>query len=248
MIWQKIKLAYGETHEFALGNCRFKIIRHQKEWQAGWLRNIPGKKAKNEYDWIYFIYDKPELNILPSLPDKPLVLKPDYPLRILPKNNMVNYIKVPVWVQFYAGAVKTENLVMECPADELSTTWFGEPDNGELAYSLSHPAENIFRKPELGSDFVICPISISNESATTLDFQRFLVSVRYLSIFNDGDLLCSNETKVRYKGEQHASEVTFVQGKPNLSKDLQHLSSPRDTSTKSILRKSFSLIMNLSNI
>lgn len=248
MIWQKLKFAPGETKEFSIGSYKLIIIRFQKEWQIGWGENLSGKMEKSDYGWTYFISEKPEINILPALPDRSLVLKSDHPVRVLPKTSVMNYIRIPVWVQIYAGMIKPENLVLECPVEDLSSTWFGEPDNGELAYSLPHFAEYAFIQPSLEPDYAVCPLNISNESSVILDFQRLLVSVRYLSIFNDGDLLCTNETKVRYKGEQHNNEVTFVQGKPNLSKNLQHLSSPRDSATKSIVKKSFSLIKNLSNI
>ncbi len=248
MIWEKIKFAPVETKEFSIGSYKFIIIRHQKEWQIGWGKNSSGKMEKTDYDWTYFISEKPEINILPALPDRSLVLKSGHPVRVLPKTSIMNYIRIPVWVQFYAGVAKPENLVLECPVENLSATWFGEPDIGEPAYSLPHFAEKAFLQPSLEPDYAICPLNISNESAVILDFQRLLVSVRYLSIYNDGDLLCTNETKVRYRGEQHGNEVTFAQGKPNLSKNLQHLSSPRDDATKSIVKKSFSLIKNLSNI
>ena len=248
MIWQKIKLAPGEKFELLIGAVRFSIIRYQREWRIGWVRNPAKKTAGTDYEWTYFISERSEINILPALPDRSLVLKPSHLVRVMPKTSIMNFIRIPIWVQFYTGAVKPENMVFEFPVEDLSSTWFGEPDIGELAYSLPHPTETAFTQPLLQSNYAICPLNISNESTEILDFQRLLVSVRYLSIYNEGDLLCTNETKVRYKGELHSNEVTFIQGKPNLSKNLQHLSSPRETTTKSILKKSFSLIKNLSNI
>jgi hypothetical protein len=248
MIWQKIKFASGDKYELSIGDIRFTIIRHQREWQIGWIKSPHIVTSEAEFNWTYFISERSEINIIPALPDRSLVLKPSHLVRVMPKTSIINYIRIPIWVQFYTGAVKPENMVFEFPVEELSSTWFGEPDNGELAYSLPHPIETAFTQPTLQHNYAICPLNISNESAEILDFQRLLVSIRYLSIYNEGDLLCTNETKVRYKGEQHSNEVTFVQGKPDLSKNLQHLSSPRDTATKSILKKSFSLIKNLSNI
>lgn len=161
--------------------------------------------------------------------------------------NINIYVNIPLWIQFYAGADNKDKFIYELSVFELSCTWFGEPDNGILSYSLFSPITTSLQKNSLKNEEALCPIKIYNESGTTLDFQRLAISVDFLNIYSENNLLYTNEIKVSYKGEKIISEIKYSQQAPGFLKEYKHLSRPRNPEKNNVLRKSFHLIKSLTD-
>ncbi len=95
-----------------------------------------GEKPEN-LTWNRYIY-KSELNIIrfvPYLPDRPVVVDPESPIRILPDNSALFFVSIPSWIRIFTGT-QEKIMLLEVPAEVLSNTWFGDPMEGELCYSL----------------------------------------------------------------------------------------------------------------
>lgn len=252
-MWQKYKIEEGKIFTSKIGHSQFWIEKQNKIWHVAKLKDQDPEQSNRPLtevdslpdgvDWSYHVADKHNmLQIAPSSPDRPIIVKPKKTFTVLPNMSLDIYIKVPIWLQLYASSVKPENLILEFPSQELSSTWFGAPDNGELAYSLIDEIIFDLKEEKLEAYSAICPIEIRNESETSLDFQRLSVPVDQLNIYSNSAVLCTNEVKVKFKGEEKSSEVHISAGSPPIFEGLKQINKARNSSSDNILKKSFSFI------
>lgn len=257
-MWSKLSIENRSTHFWKVANKIIYIRKRNKEWlysinDTDTYMNVIDYGVQNneeiDADWLTVVGDKSSaLNILPALPDRPIVVKPETTLKILPGKNVLVFIRVPIWLQFYAGTKKKENLVFECSSKELSSTWFGEPDSGTLAYSLRlKPDAQLFEKPKSFTNHIICPIRLTNDSNMPLDVQRLLLHGEYLNIYGERNELYTNEVKIKFKGISEISDVQYSNQAPSYSKHSCQISSARSSKTKNVITKSFHYIKSLTN-
>lgn len=257
-LWQKYKFEENGIYTTQVGNCRFWIRKLDKIWQIAKTNlsvteTIAGQLTKVDaldegVDWSHHIANKhSQLHLLPSTPERPLIVKPTKNISILAGMNLDIYLEVPLWIQLYVSSVKDENLLLEFPVNEPSSTWFGEPDNGELAYS--YPGDIYFHSGDISlhSGMAICPLKIRNESESALAFQRLSVPVEQLNLYANQEMICTNEVNVRYKGEDKTSEIQISGGNPTITEGLKIINNARIRTSRNILKKSFSFIKSITD-
>lgn len=258
-LWQKYKFEEGEILSSSISQYRFWIKKQQKIWQVALLKSAETSVSHDAQlvkvpelnagcDWEYSIADKhSHAYIMPATPDRPLIIKSSKKISILPGMNLDIFIEIPVWIQLYSSSVKAENLLLEFPSTQLSSTWFGDPDNGELAYS--YPNEIYFRPEDIDplEGNAICPIRIKNESDITLELHRLSVPIVQLNLYANEKILCTNEVNVRYKGEDYTSEIQIAGSNPAISEGLKLLANARIKSSRNFLKKSFSFIRSIAD-
>lgn len=254
-MWEKHTIEKGKTYMCSAGDRILWINKQENKWQVLNQKRDDLRKAltiAEESDmpenakWETFVADKSNLlNILPALPDRPIVIKPMESFKLLPKSNIHLFIPIPLWIQLYAGQSKKKRLVYEIPAIELSSTWLGEPDSGILAYSLRLNPSSQYDKTALKAYEVLCPIKVSNDSANTLDFQRFLLNVEQLTIYSENDLLYTNEVHIRFKEENVISEVNYPPKSPAIIENAKHIAEPRNMERRGALVRSFYFFKSL---
>lgn len=238
-----------------LGTLEFFVRKIGKEWQISHrISNTPEEPDEigmevpepENIEWKSFIADKNDtLQILPALPDRPVVIKPDTTFRLMPNKTVQFLINVPVWVQLYSGNAHKENLLFEIPLHELSSTWFGDPDNGILSYSLPKGSYGSMGLNNPKGYEIICPVRIANSAPGQLDFQRLCLHVEFLSIYFEQNVLYTNETRVKYKGENLISDINYTHQAPAFVENAKHLSYPRNTEKGNVFKKSFHFIKSL---
>jgi len=253
LFWRKYNLHNG-IYYWQIGNVCFWIKKEGKVWQ---IANCMKKEFYTETQlgievdepanltWKTFIAeDTNHLFVLPALPNKPLVLKPINSFILLPSASKQLYVHVPVWVQLYAGSVKKENLLTEFCTTQLSNSWFGDTDNGTLAYAL--PSElQVEHKPELiAPNETVCPVHITNNSSQQLNFQRFLIQSDCMTLYITKEHLYCNELKVRFKGEPNTSDASYASQAPSIAIGAKLLSQPR-SSERNMLKRSLFLFKSL---
>ena len=252
-MWQKYKFEENRIYTAKIGFTRFWVEKQQKIWRITHRNEETQNPSLDErfekisslpedISWDQFIADKHSmLQLAPSLPDRPVVVKPETPFTIMSGTNLDIYIKIPLWIWFYSSSIKTENLLLEVITTELSSTWFGDPTNGELAYSLQSGIIQNLTEITTAPHEAICPIKIHNESLSTLQFQRLSIDVTRLNIYANQNLTCTNEVKVRFRGEEN-TEVQIVQSVPSFQEGLKLIGNARNLPDKNLLRKSFYFI------
>lgn len=252
--WRKYDLNNG-VYYWQIGNVCFWIKKEGKVWQvANCIQKDVLKEPQMAIEvddpgnlaWKTFITDDANsLFILPALPNKPLVLKPINSFILLPSASKQLYVHVPIWVQLYAGSTKKENMLTEFCTLELSGSWFGDTDNGTLAYAL--PSElQVEHKPELiKPNETLFPIHITNNSSQQLDFQRFLIQFDFISIYQTKGHLYSNELKVRFKGELNSSDANYANQAPTVAPGAELLCQPRSPERNNMFKRSLFIFKSL---
>jgi hypothetical protein len=183
--------------------------------------------------------------VRPVLPDRPVVIKPSSPVNVLPGRGSRYFIHLPVWVSIMEGSVKNRTALAEYPGAPLSSTWFGNPDDGELCYSFT---TDLYKSPEERADLplmAVCPLTIRNGSPLTLDFRRICVRAPHLHLYSGSRFLCTNELELVYRGTDQ-SQIDFREAVPDIEPDLRHVTPPRAPINRNVIKKSFEYIRSLS--
>lgn len=219
----------------------------QLQWSELEPQMVDRSDQTISWDW-YAGQAERETTVLPAMPDRPLVLKPQVSRHILPGCRTQLLFFIPVWLQLYDGSGEKNNLIAQYPSQILSSTWFGEMHAGELCYALeqdlleSRPA--VARSPLSA----VCTLNIHNDSQSLLDFQRMAVHVEYLSIFSDGHSLYTNEVFVKFNGVDQISQLKYSSRGPKWGGNFTRLKGPQVHPTKSLLKKSFYFFKSLTEM
>lgn len=257
-MWSKKTIAPEYAYCWRLGKKEFMLRKKELQWDY-LIRDcaervdevVVAKPTEVELieDWQTAIGEKNNiLQVLPTLPDLPLVIRADRKFTVLPGKSVMLYVPIPICLQFYAGSKKKEQLIFESPSEDLSQTWFGEFHNGMLAYSWPLDLSQILVLPEQGlKHYVVCPLKLTNDANSILDVQRLLLSCEYLSIYGKDNALFTNEVKIRFKGENDVSDVQYASQAPTFIPHKALLNSARSSKISSVISKSFHFIKSLSN-
>ena len=257
MMWSRIEIQPESTYIWKIGLREIFLKKINKEWLifvrdsqdlAKEIIYTEQKDGISDVEWLTYIGDNQNnIQVLPAFPNRPIVVKPKTTLKVLPKKTIMLFIQIPTWIQFYSNSNTKENLIFECSSQELSSTWFGEPDNGLLAYSMSLEISVAFEKPKNTAHNIVCPIRLSNSSESILDIQRLLLHGEFLNIYRNERNLWSNEVRIKFKGENEISDVQYVNEAPFSTKTLHPLAIPRSNKSHNVITKSFHFIKSLTN-
>jgi hypothetical protein len=185
------------------------------------------------------------LSIIPMLPDKPLVLQPDAELRILPDAGIHAHIPIPLGIGVIYGEGEDARLIRDFPAIHLSKTWFGEPFDGEAAYSWKTTFSDGLGPQKPDERIAYCPLVIRNESPEVLGFQRLILRVPFLSLYAVRAHIYTDRVTVRFRGQSQVSQVSIEKGPQKGQDSAVKIFGPRTKSDRALLRRSFSFIKNL---
>ncbi len=255
-LWEEvIPFSEGQCRVWQIGQIRFWVRRAHEEWfianepTTEYLRRpVAGLEADppEGLAWNRYVAGKlAKIIVRPALPDRPIVIKPSSPVKILSGKGSRYFIHLPVWVSIMEGAAKNRTLLSEQPGEPLSSTWFGNPDDGELCYSFT---SELYKTPEERADLplmAVCPLSIRNGSPGTLDFQRICVRVPHLHLYSGSRFLCTNELELVYRGVDQ-SQIDFQEAVPPIEPNLRHLTPPRVPASRNVIKKSFEYFRSLS--
>ncbi len=204
------------------------------------------EEAGPEPPWIRFVVetDSDLVRLRPVMPDRPVVVRPQYPLKMQGGSRALFFVKVPVWVRLQAGQSDPPPLC-ELPTVVLSNTWFGTPSDGELCYALKTKARRTLEEAPPDAFQVVCPVSVRNQTSVDLDFRRLCLRVVHLGVYLGSAGLWANTVEVVYRGEEQASQIEITGKLIEAAGDAELVAEPRQPSSRSLLRKSFSFLKSL---
>ena len=259
-IWDPFLLEDNKIYFWQIGPLRIWIERWNDEWIAaydyaenetvlkypedGGIR-YPKRPELIELNRIVAKVDKDILSFHPVMDVKPIVVGADTPFKILPKNEALIFINVPISIRITAGESK-KSVLMEIPTVLLSNTWVGSPSAGELSLSLKTSAvrkiDNLNPKPNRAG----CPVLIKNLSSVPLEVEKICIHTENLSIYRGNSRLWTNKMIISYLGPDKTSEIKRLKSAPGMEPDEKLLSKPVVQAKSGILRKSFDLFKQLS--
>lgn len=182
------------------------------------------------------------ISILPVFPDLPLVIRSDYPLRVVPGASIDIFTRIPIWIQIKLDA--TQRILTELPTIKLSRTWFGGPMDGELCYWSTTKARRSLQNVEAKPYLVNCPIQVTNNTRDDLNFEKFCFRVERLKIFRYEDDLWADKSNISYEGEEQYSDITMSGKLPKGMEEGELLSAPRKPIHTSLATRTFHKIFD----
>ncbi len=274
-IWEQvISFEEGETRLWHIGYARFWIRRKSGDWfiafepagrevTVGGVTGLTGAARSSSttgnfivgvegeplpgMQWTRYVAGStPKIAVRPVLPDRPVVVRPGAPVKVLAGKSTQFFFHVPVWLAIMESAERNPLLLAEHPGLLMSNTWFGDPDSGELCYSLTTPLASSPNELQENPLAAICPLKISNVAPQTLDFQRVAVRVPYLRLYRGARFLSTNEVELTYHAPDQ-SQITLHNRVPGFDAEIRHVSQPRQNLSRGIIQKSFEFIRSLSN-
>lgn len=251
-VWEKMTLEANATLRQDVGPLRLWIRRDGDEWHIAAERDPRGASAADEgeargdpdvptegLEWRRWVVGEKTDTVLlkPAMPDRPIVVRPEYPVRLPPKHHALFYVSIPIWVQVTVD--NTDLMLCEEPALPLSNTWFGDYAAGKLCYSLTTRARRSVEAADERPHRARCPVMVANQAQTELDFQRLCIHVSHLRIENRNNQLWTNQVNVTFRGEDEASRIEYAKEPAQAGGSDVLLAEPRTPLAGSIMRWSF---------
>ncbi|MFO8174544.1 MAG: hypothetical protein R6T96_09700 [Longimicrobiales bacterium] len=233
--WGRYRIPSDETMETRLGPLAILLKKEGDEIRLthGWEEEgegpgPPERTGGGNMKWERWAGsgELNEIEFLPAFPDRPLVLQPDNPFRLLPGARARVFVRVPLWVQIRVPG-KQGGLLDEIPTRILSDTWWGGFGDGEMAYWLHITARRGAPREIYLPDRIICPLALENRAGEDLPVEKILLRVSHLSVFQGEGSLWSDEVRVRYRGEEEGSELEMTGKNPPEAPGARRLASPR---------------------
>jgi hypothetical protein len=252
-VWDEWDLGQKRTAVWTFPERTIHIERVDQEWHVLSVVEATGaadasrtfiersrKPASSE--WRHYLSREPG-PVLPApvLPDRSLVAKPDRSLTLLAGESAQFFIEIPVWFRMCAGRERQVQ-VFEEPLAVLSNTWFGDPVTGELCYVLATRLHQGLSSIAPSAWRAVCPIAVTNESATDLAFERICLHAQNLAVFRGTERLWTNSLSVLFRGAEQASHIQVSPGPPGFAPGLAPAAPARQPAEGWDIRKTFSRI------
>lgn len=198
--------------------------------------------------WSRWIVEKDtrQVRLTPCLPNRPVVVRTESPVKISVGKGALFYVSFPIWIKVEAGEGNLFELC-DVPSAVRSNTWFGDSMAGELCYSLITRARRQIEDADHPVYKALCPVRIQNESEDRLDVERFCLHVEHLNLYQGTYLLWTNEVTIAFQGEGQISKVDYAKHKPKLGSALKLITAPRTPFKETLLKRSLGSFVRLSD-
>lgn len=253
--WNKYEFSVNQTLLFKAGYLEVFVKHISNGWQIksrnadqpnDELQVVEVDGFDDESDIISFQTGKSnDLYVMPALPNKAVVFRNSKNIKISAGESANLFFRIPLAFQLYFQEIKDENRLFEAPLQRLSDTWFGEPDNGEPAYSIGSNYDLELDKVKRCSWEAITPVEIVNSTATVFELQRLILRVEDFSLYLKNNQLFSNHVAIGFSGPEHDGSVNLSVKKAVHGSKPVLLSRPRNNGNRNLLRKSFYFIKNI---
>lgn len=181
----------------------------------------PAEKAPADLEWQHWILKDKFKNIAlsPSMPDRPLVVTTTLPLTLLPKMQATCYISIPLWINTAAVSEDERFEFMAVPSQVLSSTWFGDREEGKLCYGLNtdaplNPNDSVYY-PHLA----LCPFTLHNRSSDRLLIKDLYLRTEYLTLYGAQKKIWTNGITASFYGEEIQWRLRYAKASPEFLKN-----------------------------
>lgn len=221
-IWGPIRIGRDETVWVQFGPLDLWIHRGEREWHiaSAHAPATPERLAVERLgsmplrDWTRWVINEEvdEVTLQPRMPDRPLIVRPEMPVCLLPNQSVKFYIGVSTWISVSLGA-RFRNIA-DIPTARLSNSWFGPVTEGELCYAMRTTAKLRQEDLQCHPHRAVVPFEIRNLSDETLNFERLCLHTGSLRIHQGRERMWTNQGRVTYRGEEKWSRVAYARGIP----------------------------------
>lgn len=254
-LWEPIKIEQDETLSIQLGSLNLWIHRGEQEWhiaseqRVNELERLSVSRCREmeDLDWTRWVINEPveEIQLNPCMPDRPVIVRPEMPVTLLPKQTVRFYIGVPVWVVVSLGS--QFRAITEVPTTMLSNSWFGPTTEGELCYAMRTTAKLRQEDLQPHPHRAIVPFEFRNASDETLDFARLCLHTHNLRIYEGRERMWTNQGRASYRGEEKWSRVVYARGVPPFDDAENLIGKARKPVDRGSFFRTFENIKNLTD-
>jgi hypothetical protein len=173
-----------------------------------------------------------ELRLLPEVPDRGLIVKPEAPFSLLPRAAARIFVRIPLLARVEVARAGSEEVGIHLetlPLVTLSDTWWGSLAFGEMCYWLPTSARRVVGPEHLEPHLAICPLLLENRAAEELKVDELCFRVEHLSLFADREGFWSDESRVRYEGSSEETRIDMTGQPPEEALEPRRISQPRDS-------------------
>lgn len=233
--WGRRTLLPEEVQDLSIGPQHVRLLFTEGEVRLATEKADPGDLARWSR-WAVPLEDGEApgqvlIHVRPALPDRPLLVQPEVPFSLLPRAEARVFIRVPLTIRLEIDvepqSARPPVLFRSLPSLELSDTWWGEPDHGELCWWLETTARRRVNPSLLEPHLAICPLHMVNQSKVDLQVEKLCFRMRYLSLFADGPGFWADTARVRYQGESEGSRIDMTGTAPDEATDPRLVSGPQ---------------------
>ncbi|VGO16783.1 hypothetical protein PDESU_05375 [Pontiella desulfatans] len=248
-LWAPHALERNQTLEFAVGPLLMRIHRGMQDWYVAhesvaggdercFVRTLD-EPLNPDNEWTRWIIDEGinSLRFLPRLPDRPIIVRPEMPISLMPRQSVQFFIGIPLWIAVVNGA--RQDPAVEIPTMTLSNSWFGPTTEGELCYALKTTAKRHLAELLPHAHRAVFPLEVRNASSELLKFERLCLRPQYLNVFQGATRLWTSKGRVSYRGEENWSRIVYASGAPEYDRAGAQVGSAREAMRHGALLKTF---------
>ena len=254
-LWSPMKIEHDQTLLIQLGTLDLWIHRGAQEWYVAsechpelpYRLSVSRTDEMPDCDWTRWVINDPvdEVILNPRLPDRPLIVRPEMPVCLLPNQSVQFYIGVPIWMGISLGG--RIGKIVEIPSLTLSNSWFGPTTEGTLCYAMRTTAKLRQEDLQLHPHRAVVPFEIRNMSDERLDFERLCLHTTNLRIYQGRERMWTNRGRVSYRGAEKWSRVVYARGVPPNDHAERLIGKARDPGDRGAVLKTFGDWKNLAD-
>lgn len=176
----------------------------------------------------------------PFLPDKSVVVKPEYEIHLLKGSHVRTYTRVPIWIGIEVIG-ETRVTITELPTQVLSNTWFGGFTDGELCYWVATSARRSMPVDLIQPHHAVCIMDIRNHSDADLNIDKICLRVERLSLFEHNGHLWADDTEIAYEGDEGTAQIRNDGEAPVEVSTAVKVNEPRQPHKRGLAERAFFL-------
>lgn len=241
--WQTHQVPRGGETRVRIGPLHLMLCEHAGEIRiAHRLDDEPDREGEPE--WARFAPRNWDgtLTVRPDFPDRPVIVAPEDPFRLLEGAEARVYVRLPLVAVVEVAGQRGPTVLARVPTFAYSDTWWGTPTEGELGYWLPTQARRQMQ-PDLFQDHLaVCPLQLVNRSEGDLDVEKIVLRVVHLSLYRKDRRLWSDATRVRYQGEAEGSSLAMDGSPPQEEPEAELLRPPKERMARGFRSRTFARI------
>ena len=169
--------------------------------------------------------DTTKLHILPVLPDRTVVTRPENPLTILPGTRVTLYVGSPVWARLLQGH---DEMLGDVPVSPPKEAWLGPSTReGELCYATHTYGRLSLDEVAHAPHRVMTAVTIENRAQQPFMCERVNLPVRRLSVYASADGRLWTES-VTLEREGELANLVVDPKPPPIAAQASRVTGPRD--------------------
>lgn len=250
--WSPRRTGEDRVTMVRLGPLRLWMARAEKEWGVAFeqgevleiidIAQVPEDVVPAKLSWTTTLFEKAprEFTLLPSVPDRPVVVKPPFPVLIPEGESGTFYCLLPIFLKIVLSTGNKAIDLVSIPVQSLSDTWFGLPTEGELCYSLPFAIERDLDSLKPLPHQVVCPIEVQNHSPELLKFEKLCFRPQYIGLYGGDRHLWSTRVRIQHEGAFKGTTVRYLTEAPVEEANLVQLAKPLRREERGLSRLTFS--------